>query len=131
MYLGYGAILFGFHYDNSYYARRNIRRSSEIICLLVICLDDTKSSDVEICHKAMKALSAIGVYTTDLLYLIVPTICEAICYAQTLNEVRVVAMEELTNLAKTTDIFPSIGTVIRAITFGIGSEEQEMSLLES
>ena len=108
--------------------------ASEIICLLMDCLENSHTSDETVCDRALTAFSIIGLFANDLLYLVVPKICDIIVCDQTLESVRVMSFDALRALAKADDVMPCMGVLIRALTYGfkcsdISTKNASMSLL--
>lgn len=99
--------------------------ASDTICLLVGCLDDAKTSNISISHRVLKAFSIIGVFATDLLYLIIPQVCDAVECEQTLEPVRIMALKTLTSLVVSVDLFPYIGPIVRALQCGLFYPDKE------
>ena len=93
--------------------------ASETICLLLSCLDDFKISDEIASVKVLSALETLGLYSNELIYLIVPSICNAIMCHQTHKKVRVSGLDSLSFLSKKVDIYPHLSIIIRAINFCI------------
>lgn len=101
--------------------------ASETICLLIGCLDDMKTRNDTTSKRVLQAFAMIGVFAADLLYLIVPQICDVTWYEQTRRAVRIAALETLIVLARTVDLTPYLGTIIRAISFAIFYQDQKTS----
>lgn len=93
--------------------------ASDTVCLLISCLDDSMMSDIEASKKVLKAFSIVGLYADDLLYLIVPKICDTILCDQTLTEVKIMSFISLSTIARSSDLFPSLSILVRAISYGI------------
>ena len=93
--------------------------ASGIICLLISCLDSCKSTNEKTSHEVLKVFSILGIFANDLLYLIIPQICDAIECKQTLIKVRIDAIEALDSLTQKIDIFQFIGLILRSALFGI------------
>ena len=93
--------------------------ASDTICLLIDILDNSKTTDAVLCREALNAFAIVGIYAADLLYLIVPQICDAIVCEQTLPKVRISALHALTALARSVDLFPYLGPIMRAMSYGI------------
>ena len=98
--------------------------ASDTIQLLVSCLDESKTTNEQVSKRVLSAFSIIGVYAIELLYIIVPFICNAILCEQTLNGVRISALETLANLVKTVDLYQYLGPVMRAVTFGLHYDDK-------
>ncbi|OHT00556.1 PIKK family atypical protein kinase [Tritrichomonas foetus] len=97
--------------------------ASEIICLLMDNLENAHTSDADVCQRVLKAFSIIGLFANDLLYLVVPKICDTIECELTLEVVRIMSFDTLQALAKAADIMPCMGVLIRALTQGFDSSE--------
>ena len=97
--------------------------ASDTICLLVVCLDNSKINDENLSRTVLKAFSLLGIYASDLLYLIVPQICDAVECEQTLPRVRYVAFQTLSNLMQSVDLFPYLGPIMRALTTGLFNDD--------
>lgn len=97
--------------------------ASETICLLIGCLDSSKTADANLSKTVLKAFSSLGIYASDLLYLIVPQICDAIECEQTLPKVRVIAFQTLSILMQSVDLFPYLGLIMRSLTTGLFSTD--------
>ncbi|OHS97693.1 PIKK family atypical protein kinase [Tritrichomonas foetus] len=93
--------------------------ASETICLLIGILDNSKTTDATLCRDVLNAFAVVGIYAADLLYLIVPQICDAVECEQTLPKVRVHALHALTTLTRSVDLFPYLGPIMRAMSFGL------------
>ncbi|OHT09569.1 PIKK family atypical protein kinase [Tritrichomonas foetus] len=93
--------------------------ASETICLLVVTLENKKTTDALICSKVLKAFGLIGVYSADLLYLTIPQICDAIITEQTLPGVRIHALETLIDLTKSVDLLPYLGPIARSLRYSL------------
>ncbi|OHT10537.1 PIKK family atypical protein kinase [Tritrichomonas foetus] len=91
--------------------------ASETICLLVVILDDKKTVDGLLCKKVLKAFAILGVYSADLLYLVIPQISDAIICEQTLPTVRIAALVTLTELAAQVDLLPFLGPIARSMEY--------------
>ena len=87
--------------------------ASETICLLMGILDYSMTTDYVLSRYVLKSFSIIGIYASDLLYLIIPQICEAIECEQTIPKVRVYAFHALSNLTKSVDLFSYLGPILR------------------
>ncbi|OHT15244.1 PIKK family atypical protein kinase [Tritrichomonas foetus] len=101
--------------------------ASETICLLVACLDTAKTSNKQVSRGVLKAFASLGVFATDLLYLIVPNVCDAVECEQALPQIRVYALDTLTSLNRQVNLYPYMGTIIRATTCGLLNEDQKIS----
>ena len=97
--------------------------ASETICLLIGIFENSKTTDAHLCQDVLNAFSILGVYASDLLYLIVPQICEAIETGQTLSKVRISAFNVLAKLSKSVDLFPYLGPLMRAASVGLFTSE--------
>lgn len=93
--------------------------ASDTVCLLVGCLDDKKYTDVNICKRVLSAFAMIGVFASDLLYLIIPQVSEVIVCKSTLVDVKVSALQTLTYLVSYVDLRSYLGSISRALTFSI------------
>ncbi|OHS94749.1 PIKK family atypical protein kinase [Tritrichomonas foetus] len=98
--------------------------ASDTIQLLVTCLDECKTAKEQESKRCLSAFSILGVYAIELLYIIIPFICNAILCEQTLSGVRIAAIETLCELIKTVDTYQYLGPIIRAVTFGLYYEDQ-------
>lgn len=96
--------------------------ASEIICLLMDTLSANHTSDADVCKRVLKAFGLIGLFAFDLLYLVVPKICDIIGSNQTLDEVREMSFQTLQTLVKYEEIMACMGVLIRALTTGFSSE---------
>ena len=92
--------------------------ASELICLLIYLIDTVKTTDEIQSQKILLAFSKICVYANDLLYLIIPQICDAILCEQTLENVRILSFYCLESIAKSTDLFDYLGPIVRAMNVG-------------
>lgn len=99
--------------------------ASQTICLLIGCLDSSKISSLKISSRVLRAFSLVGIYAADLLYLIVPQICDAIECEQTLPLVRIEALSTLAFLASSVNLLPYLGPVMRGLAVGINSKEPQ------
>ncbi|OHS98186.1 PIKK family atypical protein kinase [Tritrichomonas foetus] len=93
--------------------------ASDTICLLMSCLDDFKVNDETVSIQCLSALEILGIYAIELLYLIVPSVSHAILCEQTLIKVRITGLETLMSLSKNVDMYPYLGSIIRAVSFSI------------
>ncbi|KAK8841294.1 hypothetical protein M9Y10_027497 [Tritrichomonas musculus] len=107
--------------------------SSDTISLLVVLLDDNKTIDINLCKKVLTAYGLIGVYSADLLYLMIPQICDAIVTGQTLTKVRIYALETLTSLARKVSFLPFLGPIARSLRycFMMGNDPDSVKTINS
>lgn len=101
------------------------RYASQAMCLLIGCLDSAKTTSIKICKRVLKAFSLMGLYASDLLYLIVPQICDVVVCEQTLPGVRVEALESLTDLVCAENLVPYLGPVMRALVVGFKDSDKK------
>ena len=99
---------------------------SETISLLLGCLEETITSNVIVSCRILKAFTIFGLYSNDLLPLIIPQICNIIECKFSLNKVRVSALKTLDKLAQQIELSDYCGSLIRALIIGIYSDEQKM-----
>ncbi|OHT13665.1 PIKK family atypical protein kinase [Tritrichomonas foetus] len=99
--------------------------ASQAICLLIGCLDNSKTCDAYLSKSVLNAFSSLGIYASDLLYLIVPQICDAIECEQSLPKVRVLAFQTLSNLMRSVDLFHYLGPIMRALTYGLFHSDEK------
>ncbi|KAI5538810.1 protein serine/threonine kinase protein [Trichomonas vaginalis G3] len=90
------------------------------ISLLVSCLEAMKSQNEEVCDRVFKAFSQTGIYAVDLLYLIVPQICDVIVSEQALVGVRKLAIQSLKRIAQDAELILYLGPIVRAINYALG-----------
>ena len=100
------------------------RYASIAICLLVPWLDSMKSVNWFVSAKVLKAFTLVAKYSSDLLYLVVPQICDAIVSEHSLPEVRASGLKALSQISHDNDLFMYLGPVVRALNFSIGQEEE-------
>lgn len=93
--------------------------ASETICLLISCLDTAKTSNKDVSKMVMLAFSKLGIFANDLLYMIVPNVCDVVECKQALEPVRLFALETLEILNKHVDLFAFLGPIMRATTIGL------------
>ena len=93
--------------------------ASETICLLLVVLDDNRSTNAKTTKRVLSAFAILGVFAAELLYLIIPQICDAIWCELTIKDVRIAAFEALIQLVKTVDLGPYLTTIARAVSFGV------------
>lgn len=94
------------------------------ICLLIDCLDEFKIRYEKLSIQVLSAFEILGVYSIDLLYLIIPSICKTIMNDDTLINVRIGGLETLIQLAKKVDTYPYFGPIIRALSYGIFNQDE-------
>ncbi|KAK8900470.1 hypothetical protein M9Y10_002797 [Tritrichomonas musculus] len=99
--------------------------ASELICLLIYLIDTVKTTDEIQSQKILLAFSKICVYANDLLYLIIPQICDAILCEQTLENVRILSFYCLESIAKSTDLFDYLGPIVRAMNVGFEHDNED------
>ncbi|OHT08492.1 PIKK family atypical protein kinase [Tritrichomonas foetus] len=97
--------------------------ASDTICLLIGCLEDSMMSDIEVSQRVLEAFSILGLFANDLLYLVIPKICDTIICDQTLNEVKIMSFYALQSLAKSSDVFQCLSVLVRALVHGFNSSE--------
>ena len=97
--------------------------ASEIVCLLIACLEDSMTSDIDVSQRVLEAFSIVGLFASDLLYLIIPKICDTIFCDQSLPEVKIMAFSALQCLGKSTDLFQCFSVLIRALSKGFLSSD--------
>ena len=95
------------------------------IQLLVRCLDESKNTNERIAKRVLSVFSILSVYSIELLFIIIPFICNTILCEQSLRGVRIAALETLTEIVKTVDLYKYLGPMIRAVTFGLFYEDDE------
>ena len=107
-------------------ARDNLsHHAAELICLLFGVMDTVKTISEPQSQKILNAFSKLCVYANDLLYLVIPQICDAIICEQTLDNVRIMSLNCLESITKSTDIFEYLGPIVRALIFGLEYREKE------
>ena len=101
------------------------------LCLLLETLENSKTSNTELCSVILKIFEVMGPFSEDQLYLLVGQICDAIICDHTKKEVRLNAINTLKNLVVSTNMMPYIGIVIRSISFTIFNTNEEESIQAS
>ena len=91
--------------------------SSELMCLLIGCLDDGKTTQKEKSCHVLRVFEKVCLYSSELDYLVIPQICDAIVCEQTLDDVRIAAVNCLQKLLRTTDLFSRLGPIVRSLFF--------------
>lgn len=99
--------------------------ASDTISLLVQYLDSKKTTNYEICSRILSAFAIFGIYASDLLYLLIPQICDVILCEMTLQSIRLCAIESIESLSKSTDLFIYLGPICRALGFSIELKEKK------
>ncbi|KAK8889331.1 hypothetical protein M9Y10_034077 [Tritrichomonas musculus] len=94
--------------------------AAETIYLLLGCLDDYKTTNEKLAIQVLAALEMLGVFTIDLLFLIIPSICKAVHFQQVLpKNVILASLEVLITLTEKVDMYPYLGPIIRALSSSI------------
>lgn len=101
--------------------------ASETICLLVLVLDDNKTTNAQTTKRVLSIFAILGVFAVELLYLIIPQICDAIWCEQTLKDARIDAFEALIDLVKTVDLGSHLTNIARAVSFGVFFNDEKTS----
>jgi len=95
------------------------------LCLLLNTLDDCKTSQQYPCEIVLRIFPVLGIFAGDQLYLIVPQVCDVIVCEQTIQSVRILAIQSLQNICQNTDIYIYMGTIIRALSFSLNYSNSE------
>ena len=75
--------------------------SSELMCLFIGWLDDGKTSQKEKSCHVLRVFAKVCLYSSELDYLVIPQICDAIVCEQTLDDVRIAALNCMQKLLRT------------------------------
>ncbi|EAX94604.1 PIKK family atypical protein kinase [Trichomonas vaginalis G3] len=97
--------------------------ASLVISLMVHSLERFKSTNLSISSKILEAFSEIGIYASDLNYLIIPQISDVVISEHVLMPVRVSAILSIDKLASSVDLYYYLGSIIRAVNYGLGSKD--------
>lgn len=97
--------------------------SAVIMCLLIGSLDDGKTTQKEKSCHVLHVCEKICLYAQELDYLVIPQICDAIVCEQTLDDVRIAAVNCLQKLLRTTDLFARLGPIVRSLFFCLEHDE--------
>ena len=96
--------------------------AADTICLLVSILDDMKTVNDKISQRVLHAFSLLAGYASDMLYLIVPQVCDAVVCEQTLPKVRINSLNTLITMTESVDSYTYLGPMVRALHFPIKSK---------
>lgn len=99
--------------------------STEIVCILVVCLDNYKTTNFHVSKLVLIALSYFSLYVSHLLDIIIPQICDSIECSNTLPDVRVFALKTLANLVLTVNVSQFSGQITRSLLTGIYSDDKK------
>ena len=99
--------------------------ASQTICLLIGCLDNAKTCNISLSRKIFNTFALLGIYASDLLYLTVPQICDAIECEQSLPKVRVAAFQTLSSLMMSVNLYSYMGPIMRALTYGLFDDDNK------
>ena len=97
--------------------------AADTICLLVSILDDMKTVNDKISQRVLHAFSLLAGYASDMLYLIVPQVCDAVVCEQTLPKVRINSLNTLITITESVDLYPYLGPMVRALHFAVKSKD--------
>ena len=99
-----------------------------IICMLLRSLATGKNSQTENSCKVFVVFQKLCLYSGDLVYLIVPQVCDLIECRETLDEVRIAAIQCLQQLIRITDLSSQLGSIVRSLLFCLDYKEQKTKL---
>ena len=100
--------------------------ASSIIQILVSCLESNKSVNATVCEKVFLIFTNVGIYAEDLLYLIIPQVCDVVSSGTTLVDIRVSALHNISILGEQVQLYMYLGPIVRAMNYGIGSKYQSI-----
>ena len=99
--------------------------ASSAISLIISALEANKSSSYQICERVLDISSQIGIYATDLLYLLVPQVCDVSINESALVQVRIKALYSIEKIAAETELYLYLGPIVRALNYNLNTKTIE------
>lgn len=105
--------------------------TAQTISPLVDCLDNAKTSKVNLCKRVLEIFSLLGQFATDHRHLIIQQVCDAVVCEQTLTSVRNMSLRTLRIINNKVDfMFQYMGPMMRALKYGLSCQDSREEALQ-